>query len=110
MKTYAEMLAKSICFDIDQVIVRGQLIDTEFIDKLREAYNSGWYVIIFSSRGQVESNGHPSLDKNKIIFEIQKICEWFEVPYHQILVGKPVSAITIDNSAITTEMFSKFVF
>jgi len=110
MKTFAEMLAKSICFDIDDVVVNGKLIDQSFIEKLREAYEKGWYILIFSRRGQVETNGNPSLDKSKIVFEIQKTCEWFEIPFHQIQLGKPVSAITIDNSAITTDTFEKFVF
>lgn len=110
MKTYAEMLSKSICFDIDDIIVNGELIDNYFVEKLREAYNNGWYILIFSKRGQIENNGHPILDKNNIVFEIQKTCEWFEIPYHQIQIGKPLSAITIDNSAITTDSFAKFIF
>jgi hypothetical protein len=110
MKTYAEMLAMSICFDIDDIVVNGELIDHEFVEKLREAYRKGWYISIFSKRGQIEHNGHPELHKSKIVFEIQKVCEWFEIPFHNIQIGKPVSAITIDNSAITTDTFGKFIF
>jgi hypothetical protein len=110
MTTYGELLAKAIVFDIDDLIVEDSLIDPGFVDKLREAKDKGWYLIVFSKRGQLETNGNVDLEGRNIIFEIQKTCEWFNIPFDKIQIGKPLAAITIDNSAITTNAFKFFIF
>jgi len=70
------------------------------ISKLREAREKGWYIIIHTSRGMGRSNGNIELVKEEVLEEISSFCIKFDVPYDEIVVGKPWGRLYIDDKAI----------
>ena len=75
------------------------------IEKLREMKQAGWEIVIYSARGQISCNG----DLNLIEERNRKTAEdWLErnnVPYDELIFGKPIADLYVDDRAITAKDF-----
>jgi len=102
---------KTFCFDLDNTLVTfprivGDYSTVEPIEKnivfLREMKNNGHKIIIHSARGMLSCFG--DLEKIKqvhydvIIATLQK----FNIPYDEIILGKPIADFYIDDLAINS--------
>lgn len=67
---------------------------------IREKYEAGDYIIIHTARNMVTQNG----DIEKVIANVGKITEdWLKehnVPYHELVFGKPYGDVYIDDKAL----------
>ena len=104
---------KTICFDVDNTICISRhgcdysacppIIPV--INKLNALYDSGWKIILFSSRNMVTYEG----DLEKIEKYTRPILEkWLKehgVKYHELIFGKPFAKWYVDDKAISPSEF-----
>ena len=76
------------------------------IDKLREAREKGWRIILHTARGQGRSGGNIELVRDEVMAELASFCEKYDVPYDEIIIGKPWAAMYVDDKALRPEEFS----
>ena len=93
------------CFDIDGTICSTGCHYKEaepyvqVIDKINELFDNGHHIILFTSRGSGSG-------KNWYDFTKKQVDNW-GVRYHELLVGKPLYDIFIDDRAINNEEWYK---
>jgi len=104
---------KTIVCDVDHTILFTKDRDYEnsipnkpVCDKLREAYESGWEIILFTARGMGRSNGDIESVREEVTREIKSFCSRFDVPYSQIILGKPWAAMYIDDKGLRPDEFA----
>jgi len=67
------------------------------ISKINDLYNKGWYVVYWTARGTTTGK------EWRKITELQ-LKKWL-VKYHELLFGKPVYDLFIDDKNINSEVF-----
>lgn len=80
------------------------------VSKLRKLQNDGWEIIIFSSRGQNSCGGDLEKIKKKYQKEIEDWLKRYNVPYDDLIFGKPLGDIYVDDKGIGLEDFCKSDF
>lgn len=101
-------------FDIDDTICNNKNRDyenaipyKEVIDKINYLYANGATIKLYTSRGMVSCNG----DIEKIIAKNKDVLErWLEknnVKYNELIFGKPLGDMYIDDKAISVRDFLK---
>lgn len=104
----------SFVFDIDDTICNNKNRDyenampyMEVIDKINYLYDNGATIKLYTSRGMVSCNG----DIEKIVAKNKDILErWLEknnVRYNELIFGKPLGDMYIDDKAINVRDFIK---
>lgn len=78
----------------------------DVIRKLREARDRGWYIILFTARGMGRSNGNIESVRWEVTQEIKSFCSRFDVPYDQIMLGKPWAAMYVDDKGLRPDEFA----
>lgn len=78
----------------------------DVIRKLREARDRGWYIILFTARGMGRSNGNIESVRWEVTQEIESFCSRFDVPYDQIMLGKPWAAMYVDDKGLRPDEFA----
>ena len=102
----------SFVFDIDDTICNNKNRDyknaepiKEVIDKIKFLYDNGATIKLYTSRGMVSCNG----DLEKIIIKNKSILEkWLKknkVKYHELIFGKPLGDLYIDDKAMNVKDF-----
>lgn len=98
-----------LCFDLDNTLVTYPNIPGDYttvepivsmIDLLRSLYNSGHIIIIYTARRMATHKnniGAVMKDIGKITFDT---LDKFNIPYHEIIFGKPIADIYIDDRAV----------
>lgn len=103
----------SFVFDIDDTICNNKNRDyenaipyTEIIDKINYLYDNGATIKLYTSRGMVSCNG----DLEKIIAKNKTILEkWLEknnVKYNELIFGKPLGDLYVDDKAMNVREFA----
>ena len=93
------------CFDIDGTIcsTNCEYEDAkpykEVIKKINSLYNSGNSVILYTSRGSGSGIDWEEFTKKQV--------DGWGVKYHQLLLGKPMYDIFVDDRAINNEEWCK---
>lgn len=81
----------------------------EIINSLKIARDKGYRIVIHTARRMVTHDG----DINKIIDDVGKITtDWLEkheVPYDEIIWGKPYGVYYVDDKAMLPQEFVKFI-
>ena len=102
----------SCVFDIDDTICNNKNRDYEnaepykdVIEKINYLYDNGAKIILYTSRGMVSCNGNLEkiITKNKDILE-----KWLEknnVKYTELIFGKPLGDLYIDDKAMNVREF-----
>lgn len=110
-------MSKVLVFDVDDTIsihtnrdyVNAKPIQP-VIDKLNRLHDEGYYIKLFTGRGQASCNGNLDL----IIERNQKILEtWLEehhVKYDELIFGKPLGDWYIDDKGMSVKDFLKADF
>ncbi len=98
---------KIICFDIDNVICKTKNSNYKkskpiknSIQKINKLYNSGFEIILFTSRFMGRTNGN----KKKVYklgykFTEKQLKDW-NVNYHKLIMGKPSYDLIIDDLSL----------
>ena len=104
----------SFVFDIDDTICNNKNRDyanampiKDVITKINYLYNNGATIKLYTSRGMVSCNGNIEkiIAKNKDILE--KWLKKNKVKYHELIFGKPLGDIYVDDKAINARDFIK---
>ena len=104
----------SLVFDIDDTICNNKNRDyenaepmVEVINKINYLYDNGAKITLYTSRGMVSCNG----DLEKIIAKNSDILKrWLEknnVKYNELIFGKPIADLYVDDKAINVQDFIK---
>ena len=110
-------MSKVLVFDIDDTIsihtnrdyVNAKPIQP-VIDKLNRLHDEGYYIKLFTGRGQVSCNGNLDLiiERNKDVLE-----NWLkkhDVKYDELIFGKPLGDWYIDDKGMSVKDFLKADF
>jgi len=103
---------KTLCVDVDDTICFTENFDytastpnEPVIAKLREARTHGWRIVLYTARGQGRSGGRIELISADVFEEVRSFCERFDVPFDEIVVGKPLARWYVDDKAIRPDEF-----
>lgn len=113
------MVKNTIVFDVDDTICSNVrrlgydkcIPDREVIAKINHLHDAlGFKIILHTARGMVSCNG----DIDKIIKKNKKVLEdWLEkydVHYDELVFGKPIADLYVDDKALDVEGFKKEYF
>ena len=103
---------KILCIDVDDTICFTENRDytkstphQPVIDKIREAYDAGYEIILHTARGQGRSNNRIEAVASEVFQEIEDMCIRLNVPYDNIVLGKPLAIRYIDDKAMRPDEF-----
>lgn len=100
---------KRFCFDLDGTLCETRKIGQEYsdvqpishmCDMVRRLYEDGHYIIIYTARNMVTYAGNIG---EIIANQVPVIIEWMNrhnVPYHELIVGKPHADYFIDDKGV----------
>ena len=93
------------CFDIDGTICTTDCLYEDakpfknVIKKINSLYNSGNSIILYTSRGSGSGTDWSEFTKNQV--------DSWGVKYHELLLGKPMYDIFVDDRAINNKEWYK---
>lgn len=103
---------KTLCVDVDDTICFTENFDytastpnEPVVAKLREAHARGWRIVLHTARGQGRSGGRIETIADEIHAEIADFCTRFDVPFDEIVVGKPLARWYVDDKALRPAEF-----
>lgn len=106
-----------IVFDIDDTISRSRngdyanaIPDLEVIEKINTLYDEGIEIYLYTSRGMLSCNENLDLIKEK---NQDILIDWlsrYKVKYHQLIFGKPLADLYVDDKAMNIQNFKKESF
>ena len=106
--------AKTMVVDVDDTILVTENRDYEHskpvvpvVVKLREAREKGWRIVLYTARGMGRSNGNISEVADQVFREVATFCERHDVPYDEIILGKPWAAMYVDDKALRPGEFAE---
>ena len=109
------MNKNKIIIDLDDTICKttngdyeNSVPKEEVIEKIKEYKKSGFEIVIYTSRNMRTYKGNVDLIKANTLPIIIKWLEKFDVPYDQIIVGKPwpsYGGFYVDDKAIRPDEF-----
>jgi len=109
-----DQAAKTMVIDVDDTILFTENRDydnsmpiLDVIDKLREAHEKGWYIILYTARGMGRSHGYIDRVREEVTYEIESFCGRYDVPYDEIMLGKPWAAMYVDDKGLRPDEFAK---
>jgi capsule biosynthesis phosphatase len=104
------MTPKRYCFDLDNTLVTYPKINGDYttvdpiqknIDMVRHLHKMGHTIIIYTARRMKTHQGNVG----KVVADIGKITfdtlDKFDIPYDEIVFGKPIADIYVDDAAIS---------
>ena len=104
---------KAIVFDVDDTIMFTENRDyensrpnTPLIEGMRALRDAGWHITLMSSRGMGRSGGDIASVEEQVLKEINDFCGKHDVPFNDIILGKPWAAYYVDDKAMTPGQFS----
>lgn len=106
------MSDRTLCVDVDDTICftpgfdySGSVPNDPVVTKLREARARGWRIVLYTARGQGRSGGRIETVADQVFEEVRSFCERFDVPFDEIVVGKPLARWYVDDKAIRPDEF-----
>ena len=106
-------VSRTMVVDVDDTILTTVNRDyanskpiVEVVSKLREAKSNGWTILLHTARGMGRSNGKIELVQEEVVNEITSFCSKWDVPYDEIIVGKPWAAMYVDDKALRPDEFA----
>ena len=104
---------RTIVFDVDDTILTTTNRDyansqpmMEVVVGLRALKEAGWYIILQTARGMGRSNGNIEAVREEVTNEITSFCAKYDIPYDELLLGKPWAAYYVDDKAMRPEEFA----
>ena len=78
----------------------------EVVAGLRALKEAGWHIILHTARGMGRSGNNIELVREQVTEEITSFCEKFDVPYDELIIGKPWGRVYIDDRGMRPEEFA----
>jgi len=114
----ADLFELSLVVDLDHTLCVGDLnIESsveryanakpinETIEKVREAHSNGWYITILTARHMRSCHNDVELAFNKLSRITADWLDRHDVPFDQLVFGKPYGMWYIDDKAMTLDTF-----
>jgi capsule biosynthesis phosphatase len=108
---------KTIVCDVDHTILFTHERDYDnslpnhlVCEKLREAKKLGWYIILHTARGMGRSGGDIEKVRKEVVDEIIGFCDKYNVPFDELVLGKPWGRWYIDDKALRPDEFVNLDF
>ena len=114
----ADLFDKSLVFDLDDTLSFADITisdsktryasttpNTPIVEKLRECHKNGWYITILTARHMRSQLNDVETCFNKLS---QITADWLDrndIPFDQLVFGKPYGMWYIDDKAMTLEGF-----
>ena len=114
----ADLYDKSLVFDLDDTLSFADISiedsktrygstkpNTPLIEKLRECHKNGWYITILTARHMRSALNDVDICFNKLS---QITVDWLDrndIPFDQLVFGKPYGMWYIDDKAMTLDTF-----
>ncbi len=76
------------------------------IEGLRALKADGWHIVLFTARGQGRSGNNIETVREDVTREITTFCEKHDVPYDELILGKPWARLYIDDRGLRPEEFA----
>jgi capsule biosynthesis phosphatase len=96
----------TLCFTDDHDYTQSRPNDPVVV-KVREAKAKGWWIILHTARGMGRSGGHIETVADEVLDEVRALCERHDIPYDEIVVGKPWARWYIDDRALRPDEFTE---
>lgn len=103
---------KTIVCDVDDTILFTKDRDYDnsvpnnvVCQKLREAKSLGWRIVLYTARGIGRSGGNIELVRDDVVEEITSFCSKYNVPFDELVIGKPWGRYYVDDKAIRPDEF-----
>lgn len=114
-KSFPERKSKMrAVFDLDDTICISRNRDYEnaipvshVIQKMKAMKDDGWEIVIYSSRGQVSCKGDIALIEQKNRKTAENWLKRNNVPYDQLIFGKPIADVYVDDKGMSVNDFGK---
>lgn len=108
---------KKLIVDVDDTIsvhinrdYKNAIPKSDIIQKLNSLYDIGYYILYFTARGQISCNGDIDLINKTHRHTLETWLLNNNVKYNELLFGKPLGQLYIDDKAITPDDFLKMEF
>ena len=75
------------------------------LETMRKLDKEGYSFILFTSRGMISCNGDIEQADNKYRKQIETWLAKYEVPYKELIFGKPYGILYVDDKAMTPDKF-----
>ncbi len=106
-----------IVFDLDDTISAHRNRDyenaapiTATIEKMRDLKKDGCEIVIYTSRGQVSCKGDLALIEERNREQILRWLKKHDVPCDELIFGKPIADLYVDDKAMSVEQFQRETF
>lgn len=100
---------KRFCFDVDNTLFSfsgGNYKDIKPISKnielLRKLFNDGHTVILYTARGNLTFSNNIGLINTNVLPVLFETLKKYDIPYHEIYLGKPHADFYIDDLAVNS--------
>jgi len=84
--------------------------DEPVVTKLRAAKLGGWRTVLYTARSQGRSGGGIETVAGQAFEGCRPFCERFDVPFDEIVVGKPPARWYVDDKALGSDEFVNMDF
>ena len=105
---------KTVVFDVDDTILFTENRDysnsrpnDDVVKGMRDLKQAGWRIILQTARGMGRSGNNIETVREDVMSEIVNSCTKHNIPYDEIILGKPWAAWYVDDKALTPEEFVK---
>jgi capsule biosynthesis phosphatase len=112
-------MTKKICFDVDGTLCpikdKFQEYNTlepfpGIVDKIKELKSLGYLIVISTARNMRYYNGNVGEINHKTLPGLLVWLEKWEIPFDEVLVGKPHCIFYIDDKAVRPDEFLKYSY
>jgi capsule biosynthesis phosphatase len=108
---------KTIVCDVDDTILfttnrdyNNSIPYEPVCQKLREAKKLGWRIVLHTARGIGRSGGNIDLVRSEVETEIVTFCNKYNVPFDELVLGKPWARYYVDDKALRPDEFANLDF
>lgn len=105
---------RTLCVDVDDTLCFTNDNDytksrpnNPVVAKVREAKAKGWWIVLHTARGMGRSDGHIETVADEVLTEVREFCKQYDIPYDEIVVGKPWARWYIDDRALRPDEFTE---
>lgn len=101
----------TICFHLDKErTIEDAIPIPKTVDKMRNLNEHGCRIVIYTARGQKSCDGDILLIEAKYRARIEKWLAANKVPYDELVFGKPLGDLYIDDKGMSLEAFNNMEF
>ncbi|ATW62694.1 capsule biosynthesis phosphatase [Synechococcus phage S-CBWM1] len=102
---------RTIVFDVDDTLTLGKAdprgteqANVEVAHEVRRLYKEGWRIVLHTARGWARPGG-VAANAEDVEEEIEIFCSRNNIPYHELVLGKPAARYYVDDRGMDWREF-----